>query len=57
MVYPITPKECIYCHGTMKVVFDDIDEVISVCQTCGSKRVWEDSPFGFADYWKRKEGV
>lgn len=54
MTYPITPKECIYCHGTMKVVFDDIDEVISVCQTCGSKRVWEDSPFGFADYWKRK---
>ena len=52
MRYPIKPKECIYCGGSMEVVLDDDEEVSSVCQQCGSNRVWEDSPLGFADYWK-----
>ena len=42
-------KSLIKCK---KVVLDDVEEVSSVCQQCGFNRVWEDSPLGFADYWK-----
>ncbi len=51
MKYPIKPRECVYCNGEMLIIFDDVDEVISLCKQCGSKRVWEDSPVAFADYW------
>ena len=40
----------------MEVVFDDFDCVESECVECGSIRYWEDSPFGFADYWKDNSG-
>lgn len=49
---PPKPKQCKFCGGEMKVVYDDFDSVKSKCMECGSIRYWEDSPVGFADYWK-----
>lgn len=53
---PPRPKQCKFCGGAMKVLYDEIDRVKSKCEECGSIRYWEDSPCGFADYWKNNRG-